>query len=228
MVSSEIARKRVILLGENPEHTYLVGSPELDKHRSPSGVTIDDVKSHYGIDFNEFGIAIFHPVVSEIDTIGEQASALFGAISESRRHMVLIAPNNDPGSEKIYAVIEKLDKKRFKIIPSMRFSHFSELLRNAMLVIGNSSVMVREAPSLGIPSMEIGSRQRNRTGSSIVTKCSAYNKSQIIDFMRQSWGKRFPESNEFGSGDSARRFIAVLKSQKFWEISVQKEYYESV
>jgi hypothetical protein len=95
----------------------------------------------------------FHPVTSEQDTIGRQAADLFGALDASGRNFVVIAPNNDPGSTAIFSVLEKLPKDRFRLLPSMRFAHFSELMKNAACMVGNSSAGVREAPFLGLPSM---------------------------------------------------------------------------
>jgi UDP-N-acetylglucosamine 2-epimerase (hydrolysing) len=161
-VSSEAARQRVLALGEAPDRVYNIGSPELDTHAKPSGVTIQEVKDRYAIPFDDYGIVIFHPVTSEQDTIGEQAKALFGALEASGKCFVVIAPNNDPGTEDIFAVLEKLPPDRFRLIPSMRFNYFSELMKNAAVMVGNSSAGVREAPFLGLPSLDVGTRQNNR------------------------------------------------------------------
>ncbi|MFD2102914.1 UDP-N-acetylglucosamine 2-epimerase [Tabrizicola soli] len=145
-VSSEAAARRVRALGEPEETIHAIGSPELDFHARPSGVTLDEVRAHYAIPFAEFGIATFHPVTSEQDTIGRQAADLFGALADSGRSFVTIAPNNDPGSQAIFEVLEKLPRDRFRLLPSMRFAHFSELMKNAACMVGNSSAGVREAP----------------------------------------------------------------------------------
>jgi UDP-N-acetylglucosamine 2-epimerase (hydrolysing) len=55
----------------------------------------------------------------------------------------------------------------------MRFSHFSELMKNAACMVGNSSAGVREAPFLGLPSLDIGTRQSNRSDAPSVTACEA-------------------------------------------------------
>jgi UDP-N-acetylglucosamine 2-epimerase (hydrolysing) len=78
-VSSEAAARRVMALGEPPEAIHVIGSPELDFHARASGVTLDEVRARYDIPFADYGIAVFHPVTSEQDTIGQQAAELFGA-----------------------------------------------------------------------------------------------------------------------------------------------------
>ncbi|MFM1923530.1 MAG: UDP-N-acetyl-D-glucosamine 2-epimerase, UDP-hydrolyzing, partial [Pseudomonadota bacterium] len=151
LVSSEAAKARVLAVGEMPDRVHVIGSPELDVNAKPSGVTPEEVKRYYAINFSDFGIAIFHPVTSEASHMGEQAQALFGALQQSGRQFVVIAPNNDPGADAIARVIDTLPAAQFRVIPSMRFAYFSELMRHAQVMIGNSSAGVREAPFFGLP-----------------------------------------------------------------------------
>ena len=60
-------------LGEATKDVFVIGSPELDVHKAPSGVDIQTVRKRYDIDFEDYGIVLFHPVTSEQDTIGVQA-----------------------------------------------------------------------------------------------------------------------------------------------------------
>lgn len=223
-VSSEIAARRVRALGEAEETIHVIGSPELDIHARPSGVTLDEVRSRYAIPFADYGIATFHPVTSERDTIGRQAADLFGALDASGRNFVVIAPNNDPGSEAIFTVLEKLPKDRFRLLPSMRFAHFSELMKNAACMVGNSSAGVREAPFLGLPSLDIGTRQSNRSEAPSVVSCQAEDRAVITDFLRTHWGREASPHDGFGQGSAAERFVRVLARSEFWTLSLQKAF----
>ncbi len=223
-VSSETAARRVMALGEPEETVHVIGSPELDFHSGPSGVTLAEVKARYGIAFDDYGIAVFHPVTSEAAGMGGQARALYGALAASGRNFVLIAPNNDPGSAAIFEVIEGLPKDRFRLIPSMRFAHFSELMRNAACMVGNSSAGVREAPFLGIPSLDVGSRQTNRAEAPSVVACKATDGEAIAGFLRDNWGQRHPAHHGFGAGTAAERFVAVLSRPEFWDAGLQKAF----
>ncbi len=113
-VSSDHAADRVIALGERPDDVFVIGSPELDVHGQPSGVALSDVRSRYDIEFEEYGIVVFHPVTSEQATMGLQARQLFGALERSGREFVVISPNNDPGSAEIRSVIDGLPSSRFR------------------------------------------------------------------------------------------------------------------
>ncbi len=221
-VSSEDAKARVLSLGEAPERVFNIGSPELDTHAQPSGVSIAEVKARYAIPFDDYGIVIFHPVTSEVDSMGAQAASLFGCLVQSGKHFVVIAPNNDPGTDDIFAVIEALPKDRFRLIPSMRFNYFSELMKNAAVMVGNSSAGVREAPFLGLPSLDVGSRQNNRAQADSIFGCSAFDQEKIQLFLTNQWHHRYKVDASFGNGMASDQFIQVLNIDKYWEINIQK------
>lgn len=223
-VSSDDAARRVMTLGEGRDDIHPIGSPELDFHAGPSGVTLADVKSRYDLPFDDYGICVFHPVTSEADSMGAQADALFSALVASGRNFVVIAPNNDPGSGGIFTSIDALPPDRFRVLPSMRFAHFSELMKNASVMIGNSSAGVREAPFLGLVSLDIGSRQHNRAKSPSVFFADAHQTDKIADFLKKQWGKAYPRNDAFGGGSAAERFVAVLHTKAFWEKSLQKTF----
>ncbi len=223
-VSSEQAARRVKSLGEPDSAIHIIGSPELDFHSQPSGVTIDDVRDRYAIPFTDYGICVFHPVTSEMDTMGAQARDLYVALAASGRNFVLIAPNNDPGSAAIFDVIRDLPAERFRTIPSMRFAHFSELMKNAACMVGNSSAGVREAPFLGIPSLDIGSRQTNRAESPSVRFADASETDKIVGFLRDHWGQTETQHQGFGTGNAAQKFVETLLREDFWAGSLQKEF----
>lgn len=225
-VSSEQAAKRVRALGEPPELIFTIGSPELDFHAKPSGVSLADVKSHYDIDFDQYGICIFHPVTSETSTMGQQADSLYTALEKSQHNFVLILPNNDPGSPEIIEVINRMPEARFRVIPSMRFSYFSELMKNASALIGNSSAGVREAPFLGVPSLDIGSRQTNRSLAPSVVACDAMDNNAIEEFLQNNWGKNHEPHSGFGQGEAASRFVDTLNNEAFWNHSMQKRFHD--
>ncbi len=224
LVSSDNAKRRVMALGEPEERIHVIGSPELDIHLQPSGVSLNEVRERYQIEFEEYGICVFHPVTSESDTIGQQATDLFSSLDRSGREFVIIAPNNDPGSEAIFEAISSLPEKRFRVLPSMRFRHFSELMKNASAFVGNSSAGVREVPFLGIPSLNIGSRQTNRALCNELQNCRAEDDDAIQAFLRDVWGKRLGRHSGFGSGRATEKFMNLLDSGVFWNTPLQKNF----
>ena len=225
-VSSELAARRVMALGESRQSIHVIGSPELDFHGGPSGVTLKMVCARYEIPFEDFGICTLHPVTSEQDTMRAQAKTFFGALEQSGRNFVVILPNNDPGAEGILDVIQTLPRDRFRILPSMRFAHFSELMKNSACIVGNSSAGVREAPFLGVPSLNVGTRQMNRADSTSILNCNAEDTKAIATFMDQAWGKRYSLDAGFGDGQAAGKFVLALEETAFWERSLQKWFHD--
>ncbi len=225
-VSSQDAKRRVMAMGEPENAVHVIGSPELDFHAAPSGVSLDEVRAHYDIPFEDYGIIVFHPVTSEQASMGAQAQALFGALNASGRNFVVIAPNNDPGSDDIFAALNALPKDRFRQFPSMRFNHFSELMKNAACMIGNSSAGVREAPFFGLPSLDIGTRQTNRAQSASVFSCAATDHVAIQKFLKTQWGQRHTPHTGFGEGRAADRFVATLNDDAFWSQGLQKAFHD--
>lgn len=224
-VSSDNAKRRVLSLGEQPERIFVIGSPELDVHAEPSGISLDDVRNRYDINFNEYGIVIFHPVTSEQSSIGRQAKSLFDALERSGKSFVVILPNNDPGTEDICAALDQLPHSRFRLIPSMRFAYFSELIRNAKVIVGNSSVGVREAPFLGVPSLNIGSRQNQRASSPSIFTADAADQNAIHTFLSSQWNEKYNRAIDFGSGQAAKQFSSVLSHEDFWTLANQKIFH---
>jgi UDP-N-acetylglucosamine 2-epimerase (hydrolysing) len=108
----------------------------------------------------------------------------------------------------------------------MRFSHFSELMKNAKAMVGNSSAGVREAPFLGIPSLDIGTRQTNRSDAPSITCAAADDAEAVARFLREDWGKSFPRHEAFGAGRAAERFVGVLNDPAFWDGTLQKKFHD--
>ncbi len=226
-VSSADAKRRVMVMGEPENAVHVIGSPELDFHAGPSGVTLEEVKAHYDIPFDDFGLVTFHPVTSEQSSMGAQARDLFAELEASGRNFVVIAPNNDPGSEDIFAVLDALPAERFRQFPSMRFNHFSELMKNAACMIGNSSAGVREAPFFGLASLDVGTRQTNRAQAGSVFACAANERTSIAAFLSTQWGTRHAPHTGFGEGRAADRFVAVLQEATFWDQGLQKAFHDT-
>lgn len=225
-VANEVARSRLLRLGEHPDSTHVIGSPDLDVMLSDALPPLRIVKEHYSIDFPEYGVVLFHPVTTEVDKLGEQVDSMCRALEDSGRQFVVIYPNNDLGTEIILKRYEVLSRNSsFRLFPSMRFEYFLTLLRNASLIVGNSSAGVREAPAYGVPSLNIGSRQFRRAVSESIQECG-FEANGITERILTHWNTRFPPRAEFGDGNSSLRFKDILSDSSFWNCSRQKFLHE--
>ena len=223
-VSSVSAARRVTQLGEQPEGVYVIGSPELDLH-SMEPVPIQTVKERYGIEFDEFGIFIFHPVFYERHVTSKYVKGILDGMIKSNKNFVFILPNNDPGSDQIIEEIEKYeDEPWLKIIPSMRFNYFSSLLRHSSLILGNSSLGVREAPFLGVASVNIGTRQKNRNNSASITHLDYEQIGDLQGIINSCWAEKYQVATDFGDGNAALAFKKILSSEEFWSRNKEKQF----
>ena len=97
-------------------------------------------------------------------------------------------------------------------------------MKNACAMIGNSSAGVREAPFLGLPSLDIGTRQNNRALADSVTVCNALNAEGIHEFLNSRWGQRSPTDAGYGDGQAMDHFVQIIKSDEFWNKADQKVF----
>lgn len=228
-VANDEAKNRLIQLGERASSVFVIGSPDLDLMNPEFLPDIQSVKEYYGIDFDEYAIAMFHPVTTEYEYIEYYAKQFVQALLYSNDKYVLIYPNNDIGSNEILSEYRKIDTDKIKIFPSVRFEYFLTLLKNSKYIIGNSSAGIREAPYYGLPTVDIGTRQNNRSNSPNIINCD-YSCESIL--MAVDKAKEFHSKStkacekEFGDGNSSELFFELLISSEIWNISCQKQFQE--
>lgn len=223
-VANNKAKTRLIQLGECTSSIHVIGSPDIDVMNSKSLPSLDSVLQHYSIGFERYSILALHPVTTDISNLQIQTQLLLNVLKHSERNYVIIYPNNDHGSNIILNEFLKItDNSKFKIFPSMRFEYFLTLLKNADFIIGNSSAGVREAPHFGVPAINLGSRQHNRTTSPLVLNCEFIKEDIILAINKVMKLNRNPESL-FGTGDAADKFIKIISENSFWKKSKQKNF----
>ena len=228
-VANGEAAARLRQMGEAPGAIYEIGSPDIDVMLSDELPTLDKAKMRYGIGFEEYGLLLFHPVTTEVDTLGSAVDALAGAVLKSRKNWVVIYPNNDLGSEIILQSYQNrfAGCDRIKMFPSIRFEYFLVLLRYARVLLGNSSSGVREAPVYGIPAINVGSRQSLRysgTGVVDVKPDEAAIEREIARQFSQPREIRKAIPSMFGNGKSTELFMGALLSPGIWETAPQKMF----
>jgi UDP-N-acetylglucosamine 2-epimerase (hydrolysing) len=229
-VANEQAKNRLIQLGELPSSIFVIGSPDLDLMDPKKLPPLEKVKSYYGIEFEEYAIAMFHPVTTEFENIQTYAKEFCDALVKSGKNYVVIYPNNDLGSIEIIREYQKLSEQvQFKVFPSLRFEYFLTLLSHADFMIGNSSAGVREAPYYNVPAVDIGSRQNNRVVSPLIINAKYDSLSilrAITKIESQTISHDVHEKHCFGDGNSDKLFKQILDSDVMWEIDCQKQFQE--
>lgn len=226
-VCNEEAKNRIIQLGEPQENIYVIGSPDIDVMMGEELPDIEEVKQYYDIEFDKYGIFMYHPVTTEVDELQEHMDEIVAALKASQKKFVVIYPNNDLGTDIILRKIgrELEGEENFRVFPSIRFEYFLTLLKKASVIIGNSSAGIRESGVYGIPAIDIGTRQQGRYSIRKLKNIQhvTENRDEILEAI-ENVGKYQVQCQSFGKGNSTELFLNVLGKQKIWNSDVQKKF----
>lgn len=222
-VSNPVAERRLIQMGEEPSAIYVIGSPDIDIMLSDALPPLAEVKAHYDIGFDDYAVLLYHPVTTSLAGLRQGVREVLTAAVASQICFVVIYPNNDSGSEIVLEEIRAhLVSPRFRILPSMRFEAYLTLLRHARFILGNSSSGIHEAPVYGVPTLNVGTRQRNRFQHESILPLEENAQAILAAIARLP--RRYPPTHFFGDGNSASRFMAVLRDPAFWDRPRQKQF----
>ena len=223
--ANDEAKERLIQLGEAKDSIFTIGSPDIEIMTSVELPTIEAVSKYYEIPFRDFGVLIFHPITTELDTLKDQIDQIVSSLIDSNKNFIVIYPNNDNGTDIIIKKIHELENnKNFRIFPSIRFLYFLTILKHAKFILGNSSAAVREAEVFGTPAINIGSRQKNRSRNKEIINVEP-KKDLILNAIQNIENIRFDEKTFFGYVENTtEKFLNVLQNPLVWKISIQKQF----
>ena len=229
-VSNDEAKKRLIQLGEDNNNVYVIGSPDIDVMLSGNLPDIEFVKNHYGITFDTYGIMMYHPVTTEYNLTAAKVKVVLDAAIKSNKNFIVIFPNNDMGSEFILNEYNRLKgNERFRLFPSIRFEYFLTLLKNAEFMYGNSSAGIRETAVYGVPTIDIGNRQKGRYDLAVLKNIQhAYENDDELCVAINNINAYVYKSNVWGNGNSTDLFMEALSKEEFWNTSIQKKFFDIV
>ena len=227
LVANEMAKNRLIQLGELPNSIFILGSPDLDLMNPKKLPNLPDVKRYYNIEFDVFSVAMYHPVTTEFENAQKDAKAFVDALIKSDENYVTVYPNNDLGSHEIINEYKRLEgNNKIKIFPSLRFEYFLALLKNSNYIVGNSSAGIREASYYNTPSVDVGSRQCNRSSGKSIFHANNDSKSilKAINLAKNFKKGSSNKGSDFGQGNSDKTFLKILNSDKIWNLDCQKQF----
>lgn len=223
-VSNQDSKRRLLQLGESSESIFVIGSPDIDLILLKSNTSIEKIKQRYDIEFSNYGILIYHPVTTEINNLGNNIKEVVDAVIESGLNFIVISPNNDSGFRIISNEYKRFNHmSKIKVLPSVRFEFFIELLKYALFIIGNSSVGIHEAPVVAIPTVNIGSRQNQRFDYPSIIN-SENTRISILESIEFAMNLKVKPTDHFGNGNSANLFKSILESGELWTVSKQKKF----
>jgi GDP/UDP-N,N'-diacetylbacillosamine 2-epimerase (hydrolysing) len=210
--------KRLIQMGEQKFRVNMVGALGIDSILEIPSLSKKAVCDDLGLNSKQEVIVwSFLPLPNESKNMGKHAKEMPGAIKFLKKQCIIIYPNNDTGSDAIIREIEKLRNLPYiTIVKSLPSEQYINLLRNADVLVGNSSSGIIEAPSLKLPVVNIGSRNigREHAKNILFVDPKQAHIRQAIE--KALYDKKFKSNvrkckNPYGSGGTALKIINILK-----------------
>ncbi|MDO6600696.1 UDP-N-acetylglucosamine 2-epimerase [Tenacibaculum sp. 1_MG-2023] len=222
LVASEEAKERVIKMGENPAMVFNTGCPSIDladEVLNNPKLNFNPIEKYGGvgenIDFkNGYLVVMQHPVTTEYDSARKDVETTLKAIYELDIPTFWFWPNVDAGSDGtsggIRSFRERMKPKNIHFFKNMEPQDFLSLLVNSKCLIGNSSVGIRECSYLGVPTVNIGTRQNRRQRGTNVVDVS-YDKQEIKEaVLARISSVDIIKQNIYGTGNSGEKIAETL------------------
>jgi len=227
-VASEKSAERVIRMGEDPGTVFVTGCPSIDLAASildrPS-LDFDPSEKYGGVGMNinipdGFLVVMQHPVTTEYETAGQQVKETLYTVRDLGIPALWFWPNVDAGSDGTSKAIRTF--RELENVPNIHFfknmlpEDFLRLLYNCKCLVGNSSVAIRECSFLGVPAVNIGTRQDGRErGRNVIDV--GYDRNAIREAVSQHLANgHYPSEHIYGDGRAGERiadFLATLPLQ---------------
>ena len=223
LVSTTKAAENIIRMGENPAAVHITGCPSIDLAanvlKNPS-IDFDPFEKYKGVGTTfdvknkDYLVVMQHPVTTEYEHARAQILETLYAVKEINMPTFWFWPNVDAGSDgtskgiRMFRENERPDNIHF--FKNMESEDFLRLVYNSRCIIGNSSVGIRETSFLGVPSVNIGTREAGRERGRNVLDVG-YNRDQIRKAVeKQLSNGRYPSDPLYGNGNAGERIAQIL------------------
>ena len=221
--STKKSYKKLVNILNNNKNIFYSGCPSIDLCKKIKKKSISNMKKIksllVGVGNNidlrdDYIIVMQHPVTNEYGYGNEQIHETMQACRKINLNVIWFWPNPDSGTSSLSKYIrkkrEKLKLEKFLFIKNVSPENFLFLLKFSKCIVGNSSAGIRESSYLGVPAINIGSRQNNRERAKNVVDCD-YNSSQIYSLIKKQIQKKYKKSTLYGKGNAARNIFFRIK-----------------
>lgn len=217
------AAERIVRMGEDPRTVHVVGCPRVDlvaeiiriNGHVDTGDWLDrdGAGAHIALD-EPFLLVSQHPVTTEYGEGEQQINETLAALDELRIPAIMLWPNADAGSEDIARGMRKFRERHrpdyIRFYKNFPIETYVRLMNSCACAIGNSSAPLREGAFIGVPTVNIGTRQCGRDRGSNVTDVG-YDRTLIVDAVkRQITHGPYPSDQLYGDGEAGPRIAGVL------------------
>ena len=228
--STEAYRLRVIQLGEQPDRVFNVGALGVENVMKTDFMTKEEIEQSLNFQLaDKCFLCTYHPVTLSNMSSETQVMNLLQALDDYKDyHIIFTYSNSDTNSQIIIKRIQEyVDKNsgRCMFIPSLGQRRYFSALKYVKAVLGNSSSGIIEVPSFGIPTLDIGDRQKGRIAADSVIHCG-YTTDEIKDGLEKvlSYQSKSIENPYYKAG-TCDSILKVIKTYPLDTI-IQKHFYD--
>jgi len=228
-VAMEEHARRLVTMGEEPWRVHVTGDPALDFIRETPLLSREALESALGIRLQSPVILLtYHPVTLGCSDPGREIREILASLESHPGSLIITAPNQDAGNHQIEAELQQYARTHSNAIyvPSLGQLRYYSLLKQADLMVGNSSGGIWESLSFSLPVVNIGPRQQGRVrGGNVIDTCC--NRDDITASVRRALHSSFRQSlqgmvNPYGNGFASEKIISVLKSLPDRQVLLKK------
>lgn len=208
--------QRVIQLGEEPNRVYNVGALGIENIKNTKLLTKQELEENISFDLGDsYALTTFHPVTLENNTSQQQFENLITALERFNDLKVIFTKaNSDTDGRVINSMIDEVVSKnpqKYIAFTSMGILRYLSAMKYCKFVLGNSSSGLVETPSFGVPTVNIGDRQKGRIRAKSVIDCEPQVE-DITDSINKSLNSDFKDVlNPYGDGDTSSKIIEVIE-----------------
>lgn len=233
--ATEEYKNRIIQLGEQPEAVYNVGSLGVENIKSIKLLQKNDLEESLGFKFTDNTIVItYHPVTLEKLTAQMQFRNILDVIDNHKELSIIFTKaNSDTDGRIINQMIDEFvvrNSDRCKAYTSLGQIKYLSTLQFCKAVVGNSSSGIIEVPSFGIPTVNVGDRQKGRTRAGSVIDCgnSVYEIEEALQkaLSLEFWNKVVNVINPYEKAETSDKIIQTISEALEKGINIKKKFYD--
>lgn len=231
-VSTQIYRNRVIQLGENPERVFCVGAMGVENALNTNLLSKCELEESLGLKLDKpYAVVTFHPVTLEENSAEIQAKELLLAINEFKNYdFIVTKANADANGRIINTMVEMFAKEHSNVhvYASLGMRRYLSAVKYSEFVLGNSSSGIVEVPAFGVPTINIGDRQKGRLMAETIINCEAKYE-DICQAIKHAQKMEHKPSYIYGDGKTSDSVVRIIKeSFKKDNFDLKKTFFDIV
>lgn len=231
-VAAEQYRRRVIQLGEQPDRVFLVGGLGVDVIKRTELLGRAELEASLDFKLGSRNLLVtFHPVTLEgMNSIRQFEELLAALRTMPEVSIIFTMPNADTGGRELTEMVggfvaTRTNARAFTSLGQLRYL---SCLKQVDAVVGNSSSGIVEAPTMGVPTINIGDRQKGRLRAESIIDC-APDCASILEAMKRAFLPEFQKglgtvTNPYGTGGASEKIMRILRDHSYEDL-LKKTFY---